>query len=688
MSSSLENFRPKLRKGRVIPQGSKIIFETDNPYNQIILPMGLADLVLLCSGHFSVRQIIEKIYKKQGSVPFKSMLQAIHILHQGGFFENGHELVLNTHLNSWMEPKQSRWHLSWRFGQRIVASSHSPVAYYLMTLTALIGALFGMQYFPVLPVDFAASWLETEPIASALVRLVICSSLIQSMRHLFRAAQMLLLTGKAYNVSLRMSAWGLHLHVGDEASDLFESKLYTTMFHVSQIFVGWFAVFALQHALQPSWFVPLVMANFMITFWELNPFVSSEVLKLLQSMLASNESEVASWHFEASKLIRSLNLGSYRRNQEFARICAVWGVFWLAAGVLLVHGIAVQFGPSALNSLIHVEINSWAHVLGLGAWLMFLYHLVESFIEIIVVSYLRPHWTTIHTRLRGLFLNKTQVSPDDKIVGHIRDLPLFSHFHSSHILQIVKKSQIVEYAKNTFIVVQGEAARDLFVLLEGDVEILRNNSGEFETITELNAISIFGESALLEDAPRGAQVKSKTKVKALKIPVAILRRLADESHAVRHLEDFRNAILVNQFFSSSPVFRSLSSESVDFLCSRGTLEYFDAHQVIFNQGDSGDSVFMILRGSVEVEVFGLPVKRVSQGSFFGEIALIANLPRTGTVITNEPCVLFKISADAFWEVLVQHIDLGVFLETVSESRLMEDLTLANKQSPRRTGSDS
>jgi ATP-binding cassette subfamily B protein len=80
------------------------------------------------------------------------------------------------------------------------------------------------------------------------------------------------------------------------------------------------------------------------------------------------------------------------------------------------------------------------------------------------------------------------------------------------------------------------------------------------------------------------------------------------------------------------------------------------------------------------------MKRLSQSNFFGEIALIANIPRTASIRTLEPSVFFKISADAFWEILVQHMDLGVFLETVSESRLREDLEAATPYN--RTGSDS
>ena len=60
--------------------------------------MALADLILLCSGQFTVRQIVEKIYRKQGAVPFKWILSAMHSLHQGGFFENVDELTLSPQL--------------------------------------------------------------------------------------------------------------------------------------------------------------------------------------------------------------------------------------------------------------------------------------------------------------------------------------------------------------------------------------------------------------------------------------------------------------------------------------------------------------------------------------------------------------------------------------------------------------
>jgi CRP-like cAMP-binding protein len=214
----------------------------------------------------------------------------------------------------------------------------------------------------------------------------------------------------------------------------------------------------------------------------------------------------------------------------------------------------------------------------------------------------------------------------------------------------------------------------------------RGPLGDVAWVTQLAPVSVFGEAALVDDTPRAAQVVTRTAATVLRVPVSVLRQAALEAQSVRQLEVFRNAILVNQFFTSSPVFRSLSPSSIDFLCSRGALEYFDQNQKVFEQGDAGDSLYLILRGSVQVEIHGTAIKHLNQGSFFGEIALIADIPRTATIVTLEPCAFFKISADSFWEVLVQHMDLGVFIESISEARLREDLALTAP--PAATGTDS
>ncbi len=271
------------------------------------------------------------------------------------------------------------------------------------------------------------------------------------------------------------------------------------------------------------------------------------------------------------------------------------------------------------------------------------------------------------------------------IVSRLQELPLFSHFHEKHLLRILESSEVTDLSANTFVTHAGEPANELFILLEGEV-LISFSSGAKKWETTFGPVSIFGESALLDVGALSMQVVTTAKSRIMEIPVKKIREIAQESHSIRELEDFRNAILVNQFFSSSPVFRSLSQTSIDYLSNRGALEYLDQGQVIFRQGDIGDCLYLIMRGSVDVHVHGMHVSRLGQGSFFGEIALIANIPRTATVCANEPSVFFRISADAFWEILVQNLDLGVFIETISENRLREDLEIASVA--KRTGSAS
>lgn len=678
MKSSLENFQPRLRPGRVIPQGSRIVFETDNPYNQVILPMDLADLILLCSGQFSVREIVAKIYKKQGAVPFKSILKAIHVLHQGGFFENGNELTLNSELQSWMEPRKPGYHLTWRLVQRIVVSGHSPTAYYLVTLAVLILAICGLQHFPAAPVEALQIWLGTHDKIGALLLIFGTSSMLMTIKHLLRGGQQLLLTGKAYNISARLNFMGAHLHVGSEANDLFDNRLYTAMFYLSQILAPWMVTF-LAVQVFPSAVEPLVIASLALTFWELNPFVNSDGLKLIRSLILTNTGEVASWHFETSQLIDAISPEQRQLDQEFVRICAIWGGIWSVMVFALLHQSAIRFGPAvAAEFYRYAGTSSAAAGLVLLAWLSSLYMTIQTLIEVVLATLVRPHWQRLARKFAKLTSHTAEDWTAERIAKKIEPLPLFSHFHGEFMQMIIQRSRVMEYPEGAYIIREGEPSLELFVLLSGDAIMARKTrSGRMEVVSQLSPISVIGEASLVDDGPRSIEIKAANDCVLLNVPVHALREVANEAQSVRHLDDFRNAILVNQFFASSPVFRSLSPESIDFLSSRGTLEYFDRDQRVFAQGETGDCLYLILRGGVQVDVFEKRVKRLYQGSFFGEISMIANVPRTATITAVSPCIFFKISADSFWEVLVQHMDLGVFLETISESRLREDLEIAS-----------
>jgi small-conductance mechanosensitive channel/CRP-like cAMP-binding protein len=79
---------------------------------------------------------------------------------------------------------------------------------------------------------------------------------------------------------------------------------------------------------------------------------------------------------------------------------------------------------------------------------------------------------------------------------------------------------------------------------------------------------------------------------------------------------------------------------------------YGAGEVIIHEGESGNELFVIERGSVDVWVTregGLraQVATLSAGQFFGEAALLRDEQRSATVVASTECQLLVISATAF-----------------------------------------
>jgi CRP-like cAMP-binding protein len=76
-------------------------------------------------------------------------------------------------------------------------------------------------------------------------------------------------------------------------------------------------------------------------------------------------------------------------------------------------------------------------------------------------------------------------------------------------------------------------------------------------------------------------------------------------------------------------------------------ETMKAGQELVRQGDPGDRFYIVDSGSVEVVVDGLPTAMLGPGDYFGEIALLRDVPRTATVRAREDGLLLTLTHDAF-----------------------------------------
>jgi CRP/FNR family transcriptional regulator, cyclic AMP receptor protein len=70
-------------------------------------------------------------------------------------------------------------------------------------------------------------------------------------------------------------------------------------------------------------------------------------------------------------------------------------------------------------------------------------------------------------------------------------------------------------------------------------------------------------------------------------------------------------------------------------------------QVIFLKDAPGDVMYVILEGTVEVQLDHGRVVRIGKGSIVGEMALIDRKPRCATVIAHTDCKLVPIDRNKF-----------------------------------------
>lgn len=72
-----------------------------------------------------------------------------------------------------------------------------------------------------------------------------------------------------------------------------------------------------------------------------------------------------------------------------------------------------------------------------------------------------------------------------------------------------------------------------------------------------------------------------------------------------------------------------------------------AGRVLMREGDTGREFYVLVTGGVSIERGGAPLKSMGPGDFFGEIALLAEGPRTATATTTAPSKVLVLAHREF-----------------------------------------
>lgn len=132
-----------------------------------------------------------------------------------------------------------------------------------------------------------------------------------------------------------------------------------------------------------------------------------------------------------------------------------------------------------------------------------------------------------------------------------------------------------------------------------------------------------------------------------------------------------------------PLFADLNEEQHKDIIQHIVLMYYPQSYTIFKEGDAGDALYILKSGQVSVikepkEEGDLAQKiaEINTGGFFGEMALVSDVPRNATVKATMDSEVFILNKDDFNKLLSENTVLAQQISATVIARLNQN----NKQS--------
>jgi hypothetical protein len=153
-------------------------------------------------------------------------------------------------------------------------------------------------------------------------------------------------------------------------------------------------------------------------------------------------------------------------------------------------------------------------------------------------------------------------------------------------------------------------------------------------------------------------------VVGLILPVLTLvtyRRLAEIDRTAAPNEEFG-------LIANVPMFEPLSLAAKESLAANLVPVSAEPGERVIQAGEVGDKFYLVVEGELEVDT-GSMQTTAGGGDYFGEIALLRDVPRTATVTARTKSLLYALPRTAFLAAVTSHSAAHAAGQDVAETRL-------------------
>jgi CRP-like cAMP-binding protein len=251
----------------------------------------------------------------------------------------------------------------------------------------------------------------------------------------------------------------------------------------------------------------------------------------------------------------------------------------------------------------------------------------------------------------------------------IDDLPLFDDVPEDVLGELAGRVGLRTFARGQPVIRQGERATAFYVVRRGTFQVVEENpeTGDERALRVLGRGESFGELGLAEGRGRAATVRALEEAEAFEVDKAAYDHLLAN---MVHVPEFAPTLQAALELRSIRCFALLEPDELGELLRAGEWRRIAPGEAVIEEGEAGDAFYAVGAGQFDVLAGGSRVATLGPGDFFGEVALLLDVPRTATVVARTPARVYRLDREGFDRLVAEAFQGGTLNPHISPDRTL------------------
>ena len=259
-------------------------------------------------------------------------------------------------------------------------------------------------------------------------------------------------------------------------------------------------------------------------------------------------------------------------------------------------------------------------------------------------------------------------------------IPFFTQLSRESLLGLAEKLDIKTFQRGDTICWLGEPGEAMYIVESGEIEVVLAAESD-EVPAPLREGDLLGEMALLANKPYAATYRAGGEVILWALHRSDFEELVAEFPLIRqalsralseHLSPEDRA-MAEERLETIALFSDLPPDVLSRVGQRLVLQHYPQGELVFSEGDPGDSLYVIEVGEVklaaETPAGDSTVAWLEAGDSFGEMALLTGKTRSVKAQAMTDTNLWVLYKNEYDDLMVEHPAISVALGKVLSERL-------------------